>query len=368
MTERFLGLRELNRATLARQMLLEREDLPVLAAIERLAGLQAQLARPPYVGLWTRLRDFRREDLARLIEERQVIKASLMRATLHLFTTQDYTRFRTTLQPALTRAWSGIVKNRKVNFDLEDLLAEAKQYINEKPRTFAEISEMVAGLLPGQDVGAMRYGIRTHLPLVQVPISGGWSYSGNPEFTLAESWIDRPLSPQENLRELALRYLAAFGPASAADMQTWSGLSDMKHVFDQLKPDLKMFTDEKSRELFDLSDLAHPAGDASAPVRFLPEFDNLLLSYKDRTRIIADEHRPKVFLPGLRVRATILIDGFVQGAWSVELKKDEAALRIEPFDALAKHDRDALNEEGERLIRFVEPDARSFEVQFTEPG
>ncbi len=365
MVNQVLKRRELNRATLSRQMLLERATLPVPAAVERLVGLQAQLALPPYVGLWTRLRDFRREDLAGLIESRIVVKATLMRATLHLFTADDYLRFRTTLGPVLTGAGAAIAKQRGGNFELGRLLAAARRYIGEKPRTFAEISEMVARLMPGQDVGVLRYTVRTHLPLVQVPISSGWSYSSKPEFTLAESWIGRPINPQDNLRELIFRYLSAFGPASVTDMQTWLGLK-LKEAFEKLRPELQTYRDEGRRELFDLPDLSLPAEDAPAPVRFLPEFDNLLLSHSNRTRVIADEYRSKVYLPGLRVAATILVDGFVRGAWKIEKTKTAATLVIEPFDKLTKKDRLSLIEEGEKLVRFVEANAKSFEVRFQD--
>jgi hypothetical protein len=363
MAERILTLRELNRATLARQMLLERATLPVPAAVERLVGLQAQLALPPYVGLWTRLRDFQRADLARLIEDRIIVKATLMRATLHLFTAEDYVRFRTALKPVLVGAATAIAKQRREDFDLNKVLTAARRYIGEKPRTFAEISEMVAELMPGSDVAAMRYAIRTHLTLVQTPVTGGWSYSHKPEFTLAESWIGRPISSEDNLRELVFRYLAAFGPASVTDMQTWLGLK-LKDTFAEMKPELQIYRAEGRRELFDLPDVSLPAGDAPAPVRFLPEFDNLLLSHSNRTRIIADEYRPKVYLPGLRVAATFLVDGFVQGAWKIEKTKNAAALVIEPFGKLTRRDRAALLEEGERLVRFVEANAKSFEVRF----
>jgi hypothetical protein len=365
MADRILKLRDLNRATLARQMLLQREPLPVPAAIERLAGLQAQLPLPPYVGLWTRLRDFSRESLSRLIENRQVIKATLMRATLHLFTAEDYIKFRTTLQPVLNQAGAAIAKRRGGDFDRDRLLSAARRFIGEKPRTFAEISDMVTELMPGQDVGAMRYTVRTNIPLIQVPIDGGWSYSNRPEFTLAESWLGRPISPKDDLRELILRYLAAFGPASVTDAQTWLGLK-LKDAFEELRPELRTYRDEGRRELFDLPELPLTEGDRPAPVRFLPEFDNLLLSHSNRTRVIADEYRSRIYLPGLRVAATILVDGFVRGAWKTEKTKTTATLVIEPFDALTKKDRDALIVEGEQLIRFIEAKAKSFEVRFAK--
>jgi hypothetical protein len=367
MADRILKLRELNRATLKRQMLLKREPLPVLAAVERLVGLQAQLPVAPYVGLWTRLPDFRREDLARAIEDRKIVKATLMRATLHLCTAEDYLRFRTALQPMLSGAGDAIAKQRGGKFDSTKLLAEARRYIGEKPRTFAEISDWVVKLMPGQDVGAMRYTVRTNLPLVQTPIATGWSYSAKPEFTLAESWIGRPVAGEDNLPELVRRYLAAFGPASVTDAQAWLGMK-LKETFEKLRPGLQTYHDEGRRELFDLPELSLPSTDVPAPVRFLPEYDNLLLSHSNRTRVIADAHRSKVYLPGLRVAATILVDGFVRGTWKIEKIKNAATLAIEPFAKLTKPERAALSEEGERLVRFVEATANSFDVRFASPA
>jgi hypothetical protein len=366
MAIRTLNLRELNRATLARQMLLKREKLPVPAAIERLAGMQAQLASAPFVGLWTRLENFKRENLAGEIENRKIIKATLMRSTLHLFTAEDFLRFRATLQPVLSGAGEAIAKQRGSDFDQESLLKAARKFIAEQPRTFAEISEMVTELMPDQDVGALRYTVRTQIPLVQVPVSGGWSYPGKPAFTLAESWIGRKIPVKENLGDLVLRYLAAFGPASPTDMQTWCGYSlpDLKAEFEKLKPELTVYLNEKRQELFDLPTIGLPEENAPAPIRFLPEFDNLLLSHKNRNRIVADEYRSKVYLPALRVAATILIDGFVRGAWKVEKTKTTTTLLIEPFAKLTKPDRAALAEEGEKLIRFIELDAKSFDLKF----
>jgi hypothetical protein len=363
MADRILKLRELNRATLARQMLLERETLAAPAAIERLVGMQAQLASAPYVGLWTRLRDFRREDLAGEIENRKVIKATMMRATLHLCTAEDYLRFRTALKPVLIGAASALANRRGGDFELDKVLKAARKFIGEKPRSFAEISDMLSKLAPEQDVGAMRYTVRTHIPLVQVPITTGWSYSNKPEFTLAEPWIGRDISPEDNLRELVFRYLAAFGPASVTDAQTWLGMK-LKETFEKLRPELQTCRGEGRSELFDLPGLPLPAEDFPAPARFLPEYDNLLLSHSNRTRVIADEYRSKVYLPGLRVAATILVDGFVRGAWKIEKTRAAATLLIEPFDRLTKKDRSALTEEGERLVRFVEPQAKSYGVRF----
>jgi hypothetical protein len=358
--DRILKVRELNRATL----LLERATFTIPAALERLVGMQAQLASAPFVGLWTRLQDFKREDLAELIHNRTVVKATLMRATLHLVTAEDFLRFRTTLHPLLLGAAAAITKQRG-EFDVKKVLKAARDFLSEQPRTFAEISEMLAARWPAVDVGAMRYSVRTHLPLVQVPVVGGWSYSNKPAFTLAETWLGREFAPEEQLRELVLRYLAAFGPASVTDMQTWLGLK-LKDVFEELRPELQTYRAEGRRELFDLPGLELPDEATPAPVRFLPEYDNLLLSHSNRTRVVADEHRPRVYLPGLRVAATILVDGFVRGAWKVEKSKSAATLVIEPFEKLTKRDRAALSTEGEQLLRFIEPQGKTYEVRFAE--
>lgn len=187
-----------------------------------------------------------------------------------------------------------------------------------------------------------------------------------PAFTLAELWLGRSIAPEDNLRDLIFRYLAAFGPAAVTDMQTWSGLTKLKEVFETLKPELQTYRDENRRQLFDLLDGPLPPADVPAPVRFLPEFDNLLLSHSNRTRVVADETRAKVYLPGLRVAATILVDGFVRGVWKIEKAKNVATLVIEPLATLTKQERDALSAEAEQLVRFVEPQANAFAVRFVE--
>jgi hypothetical protein len=357
-----VSLRTLNRTTLARQMLLERATLPVPHGIGRLVGLQAQNARAPYVGLWTRLQGFQRDDLARCLEQREVVKATFVRATLHVLTADDYRRFRATVQPVLTSALEAIVKERGASVDISRLVEAAREHLLQEPLSFADITSLFKQLEPDGDPGAMRYAVRTHLPLVQVPTSTRWSFPGNPRFTLAETWLEHKLPTAVHLPTLVERYLAAFGPASVKDMETWSYLGDLKPVFERLE--LHRYRDERGRELFDLPALGLEAEDAPAPVRFLPEFDNLLLAHQDRTRVVRQPHRKRVFLPGLRVAATVLIDGFVAGTWSSERAKQHARLIVYPFEALAQRTRRHVIEEGERLLRFVEPEATTFEVRF----
>ncbi|MDQ3435800.1 MAG: winged helix DNA-binding domain-containing protein [Actinomycetota bacterium] len=364
--DRVLTLRELNRATLARQMLLDRQAIPVLDAVERLAGLQAQVTSPPYVGLWTRLRDFRREDLTRLMEERQVVRATLMRATLHLMTAEDYLLLRPALQPALTRSMNSIAGKRLDGLDVDRLVGAAREYFEREPHPFADLRPLLSELEPDRDPSALAYAVRTSLPLVQVPSGGVWGYSGKAPFTTAERWLGRALSGSEDPRRLVLKYLAAFGPATVRDVQTWSGRMQLKQPVEELRAELRTFRDERGNELLDLPDAALPPEDTPAPPRFVPDYDNLVLSHADRGRVISEEHRKKVFLSAARVRATFLIDGFVRGAWKVEKTRKTATLVIEPFEPISTEDRAALSDEGERLVRFLaEPQgAETFEVRF----
>ena len=370
MTERVLTLRELNRATLARQWLLEPagSSMTAAAVIERLVGLQAQQASAPYVGLWTRLTGFDRDDLAKPIDDRAIVKSTLMRSTLHLVTAADYPWLRRAIQPALTAAADSIATRRggKGEFDPGEIVEAGRRFFAGEPHTYAELSALLAEMHPNVDIGSMRYTVRTHVPLVQVPTDTRWSYPGQPRFTLAEGWLGQPVPVDEqhdhDVRDLVHRYLAAFGPASVTDIQTWSGLPKLKEQIEPFKGDLVVYRDERRRELLDLPDAPVPDGDEPAPERFLPEYDNVLLSHQKRTRIVADEHRKRVYLPGLRVSPTFLVDGFVAGTWKVEKAKGTATLVLDPFAKLPKASRDALVDHGERLVRFVEPAAKSHAV------
>ena len=361
---RVLTRRELNRTTLRRQLLLERADLSTTDAVAHLIGLQAQAARPPFVGLWTRTKRFTREHLATEIQRRRVVKATLMRATLHLCTTQDFKALLGTLQPVLTDALGQILRDRgALPLDVDGLVEVAREFIHAQPRSFAEITTLLTGLHPETDAGAMRYAVRTRLPMVQVPIDSGWSFPGNPKFALAEDWLEGPLTfAHHHLPELIKRYLAVFGPATPKDMETWSYLTDLGPAFDALRPELVAYHDERHRELFDVPEGVLESADARAPVRFLPEFDNLLLAHQDRTRVVPPAVRKAVYLPGLRIAATVLIDGVVGATWTSETVKNVGTLRIVPLGPIGAADRKALLAEAERLVRFVEPAAGSHAV------
>lgn len=354
MTGRVLSLRELNRATLARQMLLGREETPTLDAVRRLAGLQAQVPNPPYFGLWSRLQDFERGDLTRLMEERLVVRVPLMRSTLHLVTAEDYLSLWPAVQPALARALSAFFGRRAKGVDIARLVAAAREALDEAPLTMGGLKKVLAEAEPGRDGDALNYAVRAHLPLVQVPPGGTWGSGSAAAYATAEARLGRPPSaPGDVLQVLFHRYLAAFGPASVKDFQAWSGLTRLKEPVKEIRGGLISFKDEDGSELLDLPDAPLPPPDTPAPARFVPEYDNLVLSHADRGRVVPAEHRKKVFLSAARVRATFLVDGFVAGAWKIEKTRKAATLVIEPFDPLPDGAREALAEEGERLARFV---------------
>jgi hypothetical protein len=358
-----LDTRALNRATLARQFLLRRSNVKPLAVIERCFGMQAQVPRPPFVGLWTRLQKFERADLIRLIEKRHAVRGTMMRGTLHLMTAADYVTFRTTLQPLLTAGMQAIARGRGATIDADRVAAEAAAFFAAAPRTFEEVRQHLVTRFPDANDRVLGYAARMLVPLVMVPTDATWGFPSISQFTPAAAWIGKPLDERAHLPELVTRYLAAFGPAAAADVQTWSGLGGMRAVVDELRPKLRVFRDERGRELFDLPESERPPADEEAPVRFLPEYDNILLAHQDRRRIVADAHRKLVYLPGLRVAATFLVDGFVAGAWKVDVKKRTATLTLSPFGKLSKETRRVLEDEGGRLAGFLEPDAEDVDVR-----
>ena len=357
-----LTLRELNRATLARQLLLERERTDVVDAVERLGGLQAQEAKPPFIGLWTRLRGFRRAQLHDALHDRRVVRATAMRATLHLLSASDYAALRTTLQPVLQAAMAA-VRGRDQGLDVEQLVPVARELAGEEPRTFNELRTLLVEAFPGVNERALGYATRMHVPLAMVPSDDRWSFPGDARFTLAESWLEARLAGDDPAA-LVRRHLGAFGPAAAADVQAWSGLRGIGEVLEGMRDELAVFRYGR-RTLFDLPDAPRPGEDEPAPVRFLPEFDSLLLAHKDRTRVITDEQRKSLATKNLRVKATFLVDGFAGGSWSMARKRDTATLTVTPFGKLPRAVKDELAAEGEALLRFVEEDAAKHRVEFT---
>ena len=283
-----------------------------------------------------------------------------MRGTIHLVSRRDFIAWRPIVQPVLTRAMQSALGGATKALDVEAFHREAREIFSKRPCTFAELRETLGRRLPKVDERVMGYCIKMQLPLVQTPETGAtWAYRAAADFALADAWLGEPLSDVAEPHAMALRYFAAFGPASAKDLQTWSGLRNARSTVDELRPRLLAFRDVDGRELFDVPRAPRPEEDVDVPVRFLPEFDSLLLAHDDRRRIVADRHRPHLSTRNLMIPAAFLVDGFVSGLWRVERKKEEARLVLAPFGAL---DRRTLEEEGERLLRFVEPDADTYVV------
>jgi Winged helix DNA-binding domain len=356
-----LDRRQLGRATLARQLLLEREKLPAVEAVVRLAALQAQEPRPPFLGLWTRLVDFRREELASALHDRSVVRATAFRGTLHLLSAADYATFRATLQPMLTEGLRALGA-RAAGLDLAALVPVARELLAAGPLDFTALRALLQERFPEVNDRALGYAVRMGLPLVMVPTHDRWAFPSAARFTPADTWLDSPLWTDEVREELVLRYLAAYGPASAADAQAWSGLKGLRAVLDGLRPRLAVFRDERGRELFDLPDAPRPDAATPAPARLLPEFDNLVLAHADRSRLLADEHRALVVTKNLRVRATFLWDGVVAGTWDVTRTAKAATLRLTPFQPLPAGSLDELVAEAEALLRFAEESPGSVTV------
>jgi len=361
-----LTRRALNRALLARQILLARETAGVEEVIARLAGMQAQEPRPPFTGLWSRIEGFRREALLDALRERRVVRATLMRGTLHLMTAEDYASLRGALQPGLDLGGMAILGERAAGIDPAAVAAAAAPLFRERPRTFTEVRDALSRAFPGvADERAMGYIARTRLPLVVAPDEAAeWGFRPDPAFTDAEAWLGRPVSADPAPDALVLRYLAAFGPATPADFQAWSGLKGAKAAFVQLADRLAVLTDERGRTLYDLPDAPRPPEDAPAPARLVADFDNLILSHADRTRIIADEHRPLVVSRNLRVAPTFLVDGFVAGTWKLAATRKAATVTLSPFAALPAAAREELAAEAGALARFLAPGAADARVEF----
>ncbi|MEU9399936.1 winged helix DNA-binding domain-containing protein [Streptomyces sp. NPDC048242] len=354
MNDRTLSVRDLNRATLQRQLLLRRDERSVSDALGRLVALQAQVPNAPYVGLWSRLGGFDKADLTGLMERREVVRATMLRATLQVVTAEDYLRLRTSLRPALVKAMRGFMGKRAEGLDVGELAQEASELLAQRPYALGELGEALLKSYPDRDAPALSYiALRCALPVVQRPPGGSWGSGSSATYVTADSWLGAPCHDTEEPEELVRRYLAAFGPATAKDVQVWSGLTGMTAVLKRLRGELTVLRDENGTELFDLPDTSVPDGDTPAPVRLLPEYDNLLLSHHDRNRVIPDAHRPRVFRPGGRVLPTVLLDGFVAGVWKTERQRSTTRLTVTLFTDVPERDKEAVAEEAARLLEFI---------------
>lgn len=360
-----LDRRSLGRATLERQLLLRRHEMPVLDAIEHLVAMQSQLPSPPYIGLWSRLDGFDLDALTQLMNDRKVVRCCLLRGTLHIVTAEDFLRLRPVLQPALERAQRGFFRRDTEGMDLAEFAEFTADKLEAAPRTNVELRKLFSDRWPDRNATALMHSVQFLVPTVYVPPGGTWGSAGSVPFTTARSWLGRPLGTETDPGPMILRYLAAFGPATLKDIQAWSGLTRLKARVEELRPQLVTDRDESGAEYFDLPDAPRPDPDTPVPVRYLPEYDNLLVAHADRTRVISDDHRKITNTSNGMVAATILVDGLVRGQWRLERKKGIATLIVEPFESLSRRDRDFLAQEGDQLLAFAAADATTHDIKFT---
>ncbi|WP_031515703.1 winged helix DNA-binding domain-containing protein [Streptomyces sp. NRRL F-5123] len=360
-----LSQRTLNRTLLTRQHLLHRAGPATTAedVVAHLLGMQSQVPTSPYPGLWTRLGTFDVAELGRLLTERRVVRLAMMRSTVHLVTAQDALRLRPWVEPMLRRSFAGSQWAKGLaGADEAALTAEGRALLREKPRTPAELRAALAPRFPAADPAALVNALRSWLPLVQLPPRGVWGAGGETTYGLLDEWLGAEPAEAADCAETVRRYLAAFGPAAPADLQKWSGLTGLKSAFAGL--DLRTYTTEDGRELYDLpeAELADP--DVPVTARFVADFDNVLLSHADRTRIVPEAYRTRVMTVNGIVRGTILVDGFVAGTWRFVRAKGTAAVEVTHFAPLSPADRGSLTSEALRLLATTDPDARP-EVTFT---
>ncbi|WP_406356449.1 winged helix DNA-binding domain-containing protein [Streptomyces sp. NBC_00658] len=353
-----LGTRALNRATLARQLLLRRSDLGAKEAVEHLLGLQAQNVKPPYYALAARLEGFTPEALSQLMADREVVRLVTMRSTIHTHTADDALMLRPLVQAARDRELNQFRKGLD-GVDLDRLASISRELVEAEPRTMKQLREALLVEWPDADPFALSVAARCRLPLVQVTPRGLWGRSGQVTLTTAEHWLDRPSEPAPAPDATVLRYLAAFGPASVKDMQTWAGLTRLREAFERLRPQLVTFRDENGVELFDLPDAPRPDADTPAPPRFLPEFDNLLLSHADRTRMGSADLKGRTW-KGNQAYCVLLVDGFLAGVW----RQEEEVLTIELFGTLTNSQREEVVEEAERTIEMMNGSPSSWDMRF----
>ncbi|MFG2133742.1 winged helix DNA-binding domain-containing protein [Streptomyces sp. NPDC048751] len=348
-----LDTRALNRATLARQLLLDRAEAPVLDTVAHLGGLQAQEPQEPFVGLWSRLTAFDPSRLSDLLVRRRVVRTHLMRRTVHLVTADDALAWRARHDPMLRQRVLGTYRRELADVDLDQLAAAGRAVMADgEPRSMTELARPLTGRWPTAGPRALgEMVIAALVPMAQLPPRGLWRTRAGVRNVLMSSWLGRDIDPPSPDgsdpvgQALLRRYLAAFGPAASADLRAWCGLAGLPTAVAALRDELVVFRDERGRELLDLPDAPRPDGDTPAPVRFLPAFDNAILGYHDRSRIIDDAHRG-LSVTGARV---VLVDGRVAATWDV--KAD--TVTVTPLRRFSRSDRALVTDEGRALASFL---------------
>lgn len=348
-----LDRRALNRATLARQLLLERSTQPPAAVVEHLVGLQAQTPQTWYISLWSRIESFDPEQVSALLEQRELVRIALMRSTIHLVTARDCLALRPLFDPVNLRGLKGAYGKRLGDADPVEVAALGRRLLVQRPLTFSELGDALHRRWPTVEKTALAQSVRALEPLVQVPPRGLWGRSGPVAHTTTLVWLGRELEADPSVEDLVLRYLGAFGPAAVMDAQTWSGLTRLAAVFDRLRPQLATFRDDRGRELFDLPDAPRPDPRTPVPVRFLADFDNLLLGHADRSRFVTDAYLQLGFPANGQVPRPFLADGVTAGTWRVSTQRRSWELTIEPFARLPKKTVAALEHEGRALAAFL---------------
>lgn len=363
-----LTRRQLNRTLLQRQMLLERQTLSALDATEILFGLQSQVANPPYIALWARLDEtYQRDDLTQAQQEQRIVRVPFWRSTLHLLTTQDVIAYRTTVQPALDKALSSFFGRNLKGVDYEAVVDAARPFLREAPRTTGDLKGYLGERFPDVDEFSLTYVVRALETLVTIYPYGTWRTGGAQQYQRIEDYLDiAAVDPQERLREVFLRYLGAFGPASLMDFQFFVGMTRLKKAVNSFRDAVVTYKSESGEELFDLPDTILPDPATPAPIRFTPEYDNLVIAHRDRSRVLADADYKQVFRSAARVFATVLIDGFVAGVWKATRENETAVLSVDLFrpKEITPAQRADLEREGEAALRFIEDDALTYTLRY----
>ena len=359
-----LTRRALNRTILGRQLLLERVRRPAADLVEHLVGLQAQEPIDPYVALWTRIDGFDPAELSAMIEERQAVRMGLLRGTLHLVTSRDALAHYPILADVMARSWKSSPFIKQLGgVDIDEVVAAARKALEERPRTPSELGAALAPGWPDRDSTALAYAARFLLPLVQVPPRGLWRKTGRPTNTTAEAWLGSAMVAEPDIEDLLLRYLAVFGPATVGDMRVWSWLTGLREVVERLRPRLRTFRDEAGRELFDVPDGLLVEEDTPAPIRFLPQYDNVFLSHEDRSRMSG----AMTWGIDFGWKGPILVDGSITAAWRIRRSDKIATMNVELGRKLSAPERRDLEEEAARLAEFLDPD-RDRELVIVEAG
>lgn len=336
-----------------------------LVAIERLAGLQAQTPHTWYIGLWSRLAPFDADEAGDLLTERRAVRMALMRATIHVVSAADALWLRAVLAPVIARTL-GHHAGQLEGIDMGALARAARAIVESEPLTAAALGRRLAERWPDRDPAALARAARTQLGLVQVPPRGVWRRSGPAAHTTIEKWLAKPLSGAAGPELLVMRYLAAFGPATVADAETWSGLRGLDAAFARLRPDLAVFAREAGDEVFDLPDAPRPDPDTPAPARLLYDHDNVLRGHADAGRFHRPSGPPPPWDREGPTPGHVLLDGIVRGTWTLARDGSRIVLTVNRVGRYTRADTDAVTEEARALLAFLSSSTQT-DVRFTGP-